>query len=175
MRRALVLLVGLAVGLGPLAAPAYAGDGRGHGHGGRPPVVVSGTISASGTWEYARETCGFVHEVFVGTFDTTGRRFDDGTFTLDLCIPGQVGEAWEVVGTFVVTLDSGATLSGSVSGTFAFPAGDRTLPTDLALVVTGSTGTRRPVTGTIAVTGDRTESVLFESSLAGTFTADLQL
>ena len=31
-----------------------------------------------------------------------GRRFDDGTFTLDLCIPGQAGEAWEVVGTFVV-------------------------------------------------------------------------
>lgn len=176
MRRALVLLVGLLLGFGHVAAPAYADDGdRGRHH--RPPREITGTLEATGTWEFAVEACGFVHEVFVGTFDTTGRRIGDGTFSLDLCIPGQIGEAWEVVGTFVITSDSGATLTGSVTGTYAFPRGSvpPTLPTELALLVTGSSGTRRPVTGTISVTGDRVEPALFESSLTGTFSADLRL
>jgi hypothetical protein len=62
----------------------------------------------------------------------------------------------------------GLTLRGTAEGTCII-TGTTELPADLALTVTESTETSRPVRGTIAISGTRTEPGFMLSALTGTF------
>jgi hypothetical protein len=77
-------------------------------------------------------------------------------------------------GTFVVTTRRGATLGGTVSG-YMIITGTPVLGLDLILTVTDSAGTRRPVTGTITMTGTRDETGGNQTAVEeGVFTTDLR-
>jgi hypothetical protein len=155
------------------AAPAAAEPGGD----GTPPLrpEVTGTFEGTGTWAFSSE-CGIAREVVTGTYDATGRQFDDGTFSWDTCVifAGDGVHFVSVTGTFVVTTDSGATLTGTVSGFIGSADPVTGMPVEMTLVVTESTGTPPPVSGTISLTGERDEPASFESVFDGTFSADLR-
>jgi hypothetical protein len=176
MRRALVLLLAAVVGLVTLATPASAEGVPGRGGGHRPPVTVTGTVAADGTWD-ADLACGFVRDQLTGTYDAAERRWPDGTITLDLCLTDFTAEGFPIVGTFTVATDNGVSLAGTLTGFMSIPAvrPPEGLPIDLGLVVTGSSGTRRPVTGTISIAAGYSSPVYLTSAMGGTFTAEFQL
>ena len=105
-----------------------------------------------------------------GTFDDVRRPGTDGTFSLDYCVAFD----FSMAGTFTVESTSGITLSGTLAGMIALePAGS---PIDLTLTVLESTGTHRPVSGTIWLAGIRTEPGTGEHSsrIVGTFSTELR-
>ena len=171
MRRAAVLLV-IATLIGVSAAPAAGQTGPPDTQSARTPIA--GTFTGVGTYEFSSE-CGIAREAATLTYDATGRKVEDGAIELDLCVgfAGEGGHTFSAAGTFVLTTDSGATLTGTVSG-FLDTVDSGGLSVDLTLVVTGRSGTPRPVTGTISLSGTRNEPQLLASAWSGTFSADLR-
>jgi hypothetical protein len=149
------------------AAPVAAADGDRS-----PGSQVSGTFSGSSTWAFG-EGCGFARLSFAGRYEPDQHWVRSGGYTFDICAGDNLGDRWVLDGTFVVTTGRGATLSGTASGSLII-TGTAVLGLDLTLAVTDSTGTRRPVTGTITVTGTTDESAGNQTAIEqGTFTADL--
>ena len=141
-----------------------------------PRFPTSGTFEGSASYE-PFTVCPFVWEVTEGTFDGSRRPGDDGTFVLDFCVAFEQ-TAITLTGTFDITTASGIALSGTAVGTIDLSgSGSTGSPFELTLTVSESSGTRRPVTGTIALTGLRTESGTgtYEAAVTGTFTSALQM
>lgn len=170
MRRAALLVLAVLASLALIAPPASAGPHTGEGGDHRPPIARSGTFEGSGVYELGT-VCAFAWEVVNGTFDASRRPGADGTFTLDFCV--SIVD-FSLAGTFTVATTSGITLSGTLTGSITLePAGS---PVELTLTVVDSSGTRRPITGTISLTGIRTEpgDGTYSSTTVGTFVTDLQ-
>jgi|SoiMethySBSTD1v2_1073268.scaffolds.fasta_scaffold07165_9 hypothetical protein len=171
MRRAalLVLAVLASVALNAPTASAAPHPDRGGHH--RPPIALSGSVEGQGTYELGT-VCAFAWEVVSGTFDASRRPGADGTFTLDFCVSLV---DLSLAGTFTAETTSGVTLSGTLAGSITLePAGS---PIEFTLTVLESSGARRPITGTISLTGIRTEpgDGTYSSTIAGTFVTDLHM
>jgi hypothetical protein len=165
MRRLLLLMPAVLASLTLIAPSASADVPREQGHH-RPPMALTGSFEGSGGYELGTR-CTFAWEVITGTFDDPRRPGADGTFTLDYCVllPS-------IAGTFTIDTTSGITLSGTLAGTITLdPAGS---PVELTLTVHESSGARRPITGTITLTGIRTQPGPYLATMVGTFAADLR-
>jgi hypothetical protein len=151
-----------------VAPPASADEPHDRGlHG--PPMARSGSFEGTGAWELGT-VCPFAWEVVTGTFDDLRRPGTDGSFTLDYCVAFD----FSMAGTFAVEATSGITLSGTLAGRITLdPAGS---PVELTLTVLESTGARRPISGTISLTGVRTEPGTGGNSsmIVGTFATELR-
>lgn len=165
------------VGVVGAAAPATA-TAAATATGGGPPAGthVSGSFSGTSTWAFG-PPCVFAHQVFTGTYDPDRPGIADGTYSLEVCVeyPADPAEpGFETTGTFVVTTGGGGTLTGTVSG-LTIPTGTAILDLDLTLTVTHSSGTGRPIRGTIAAVGTTDQSGGNPTTVEeGTFTADLR-
>lgn len=168
MRRAILLTFAVLASITLVAPPASADGPRDRGHH-RQPMARSGSFEGTGVWELGT-VCPFAWEVVTGTFDDLRRPGADGTFTLDYCVAFD----FPIAGTFTVDTTSGITLSGTLVGGITLdPAGS---PIEFTLTVLESAGTRRPVSGTISLTGIRTEPGTGggTSTIVGTFRTDLR-
>jgi hypothetical protein len=171
MRRVTAMLVIALVGLvgspGPVAASADRPT---------PPIQVNGDFQGTSTWTLDAQPCGVVQQLFTGRYTLGPRAVPGGTYDLDVCValPGDDDpDGFPTNGTFVLTVGHHVTLSGTVSGT---QQSDPTLilELDLKLTVTASSGTPRPVRGTITVTGTSDQSGgLFATVEAGEFSSHL--
>jgi hypothetical protein len=171
MRRITAMLVIALVGLVGSTAPVAASTDRPS-----PGIEVDGDFQGTSTWTYETVTCGFVHQHFTGTYALGPRDRPGGIYDLDVCVSLPAGgepEGFPTNGTFVVTLGRHVTLSGTVSGAQLITGTD--IPgLDLTLTVTASSGTPRPVRGTITATGITDQSGgLFATVETGTFTSHL--
>ena len=172
LRRGALLLLTAVLGVALVAPPASAEPEGGPGRPHPPRFPTGGTFEGTGSYELGT-VCPFAWEVIHGTFDGSRRPGDDGTFTLDYCVGFDLAT---LTGSFGVTTASGVTLSGTAAGSLDLigsePPGS---PFEFTLTVTGSSGTRRPVTGTISLTGLRTEPGGGRSAVTGTFTTALRM
>lgn len=173
MRRAILIVIAVLASLVLVAPQASADPGpRGGGHP-RPPVGT-GSFEGAGVYEIGTR-CAFAWEVVDGTFEGSRRgRADDGTFTFDFCVTfTSPTHTFGFDGTFTLETTTGVVLAGTLSGGIHLdPAGS---PVDITLTVEESSGTRRPIRGTITLTGTRTEpgDGTYSSTLWGTYVADL--
>lgn len=171
MRRAMVILIAVLTSF-VLVAPQASAESRGGGNP-RPPVGT-GTFEGAGVFELFT-SCSFAREVVDGTFEgSRPGRADDGTFTFDYCVTSSSPtHTFGFEGTFTLETKTGVVLAGTLSGGINLdPAGS---PIDITLTVVESSGTRRPITGTITLTGTRIEPGEGPNSsiLWGTYVADL--
>ena len=168
MRRAMLLMLAVLATITLITPPASADEPHDRGRHG-PPMARSGSFEGTGAWELGT-VCPFAWEVVTGTFEDLRRPGTDGTFTLDYCVAFD----FSMAGTFTVEATSGITLSGTLAGRITLePAGS---PVELTLTVLESTGARRPVSGTISLTGIRTEPATggYSSTIVGTFATELR-
>lgn len=175
LRRGALLLLTAVLGVALVAPPASA-DPEGSPRRPRlPRFPTSGTFEGSGSYELFT-VCPFAWEVIEGTFDGSRRPGDDGTFALDFCVAFEQ-TAITLTGTFDIATAWGVTLSGPAVGTIDLGGPGPSYPFELTLTVTESSGTRRPVTGTVTLTGLRTETGTgtFEATVTGTFTSALHM
>jgi hypothetical protein len=173
MRRAMVIVTTVLASFA-LVAPQASADpvSRGGGHP-RPPVGT-GSFEGAGVFELFTR-CTFAWEVVDGTFEgSRPGRADDGTFTFDYCVTSDSPtHTFGFDGTFTLETKTGVVLAGTLSGGINLdPAGS---PIDITLTVEESSGTRRPISGTITLTGTRTEpgDGTYASTVWGTYVADL--
>ena len=151
VRRLLVTMAAVLVGLGAVGAPATAASG--------PPLngEVSGPFTGTTVFDSA-PGCSFFHQVFDATYTTRHRR--SGSFHLEGCVdfaPVQFVYA----GSFVLTTPNRAVLTGTVTGVIGgTPASDPCEePTDFAtsldltLALTQGTKRFKHATGTIHLVG----------------------
>jgi hypothetical protein len=112
---------------------------------------VSGPFTGTTVVDFP-PTCPVAHQVFDATYDAEAG--GAGTFHIDNCVllPTPEDPAFPVDGSFVLTAPSGATLTGTVTGTVLFDASGAA-QLDFTLTVTGGTGQFQDVTGTIALDG----------------------
>ena len=173
MRRAMVIVTAVLVSF-VLVAPQASAD-RGSPGGGNPrPPVGTGSFEGAGVYELFTR-CTFAWEVVHGTFEgSRPGRADDSTFTFDFCVTSDSPtHTFGFDGTFTVATKTGVVLAGTLSGGIHLdPMGS---PIDITLTVEESSGTRRPISGTITLTGTRTEpgDGTYSSTLWGTYMADL--
>ena len=178
MRRVTAMLVIALVGLVGSAVPVAATPTAASGGRPAPGIEVNGDFQGTSTWMFDAATCGFVHQVFTGTYTLRPHGIPGGTYDLDVCVTfpngGNVND-FPTNGTFVVTIGQRVTLSGTVSGA-TLVTGTGVLGLDLTLTVTASSGTHRPVRGTITATGTTDQSGgLFTTVEAGELTSHLHL
>jgi len=160
MRRVTAMLVIAIVGLVGSAVPAAAAPTEAAGGRPSPGIAVNGDFQGTSTWMFDAATCGFVHQVFTGTYTRGSHGIPGGTYDLDVCVTTPNGgpvDEFPTNGTFVVTIGRHVTLSGTVSGAHLV-TGTAVLGLDLTLTVTASSGTRRPVRGTITAAGTTDQS-----------------
>ena len=178
MRRVTAMLVIAVVGLVGATAPVAATP-TGASAGGRPSpgIQVSGAFHGTSTWQFDATNCGFVHQVFTGTYTLGPHGRPGGTYDLDVCVTfpdgGEV-DRLPTTGTFAVTVGRRVTLTGTVSGA-TLVTGTAVLGLDLTLTVTGSSGPHRPVRGTITATGTTDQSGGMSTVETGELTSHLHL
>ncbi|HEV7761984.1 MAG TPA: hypothetical protein VGO78_23410 [Acidimicrobiales bacterium] len=170
MRRITATLVIALVGLVGSAVPVAASVDRPS-----PGIEVNGAFQGTGTWTFDAETCGFVHQLFTGTYTLGRHGLPGGTYDLDVCVATPDGgpvDRYPINGTFVVTLGHHVTLRGTVSGA-GLVNGTLIPGLDLTLTVTTSSGTHRPARGTIIATGTTDQNSPPTTVETGTFTSHL--
>jgi hypothetical protein len=169
MRRiasALVIIV-MALAIGTPAASAEAVVAR----------VGTGTFDGTSVFELFVEECPFIHQVFTGTYDPDRRGVRGGTYEVDACVAQPNADFnYPFSGTFEIVTGHGHSLDGTVTGIFNPNMPIATV--DATLTVTGSSGSRHPIRGTITITGtsDQFDPEAPESGSVdhGTFAADLR-
>jgi hypothetical protein len=123
---------------------------------------VSGSVTASGFFEFSSRGCPFVYEQLDGTYDT---KKGTGSFHVEGCVDlASVPGGFLLVGTFTITTPQGDRISGTAQGTV--------FPLDLTLTVTDVAGSPslKNVGGTIRLTLDGISG----SNLQGTLTGSLK-
>jgi len=157
-----------------LVAPQASAQPEARGGGHPRPTLGTGSFEGAGSWELGTR-CAFAWEVVNGSFEgSRPGRADDGTFTFDYCVTfTSPTHTFGFDGTFTLETKPGVLLTGSLSGGIHLdPMGS---PIDITLTVEESSGTPRPIRGTITLTGTRTEpgDGTYSSTLWGAYTADL--
>jgi hypothetical protein len=174
MRRRTAMLVIAVVGLVGSAVPAAAVPTTASDRRPSPGLQVAGDFHGTSTWEFDAVNCEFVHQVFTGTYTVGPRGNPGGTYDLDVCVNFGSVDGFVVTGTFIVTVGHHVTLTGTVSG-LTRTTGTNVLGLELTLTVTGSSGTHRPIRGTITADGTTDQSVGVGITVeAGEFTSLLR-
>jgi hypothetical protein len=127
----------------------------------QPPVGlnrrVSGSVTASGFFEFSSRGCSFVYQQLDGTYDT---KQGPGSFHVAGCV--NLASGFVFLGTFTITTPQGDTITGTAEGPV--------FPLELTLTVTDTRGSPslKNVGGTILLTLDG-----ISGSLHGTLSGSL--
>jgi hypothetical protein len=137
-----------------------------HGRLGRPlNPQVTGPFTGTTAFEFGVGGCGFVFQVFDGTFTTPS---GPGTFHTEGCV--DFGDAaFPYTGSFSLTAPAGGTLSGPVSGTIDSANADF----DFTLTVATATGSLSGATGTVHLVGRWHFDQPPGDTISGSVTGDL--
>jgi hypothetical protein len=138
----------------------------------RGTLELKGTFSGS-TLTQPNGTCpdGLGHLDLRGDFKLKRRHEHNGRYTIVTCVglPANNGDV-PIGGTFVVRSGRRVTLRGIATGTTRL--GDDSIPINLTLTVTSSSGERHPVRGTITAVTSR--SGIADGEHTGSLVAELQ-
>jgi hypothetical protein len=129
---------------------------------------VSGAFVGTTVYDLTTPSCGLVHQVFDGTYTA---RSGSGTFSVDVCPSFASENSFVTDGTFALRDRRGATLTGTVTGTYDTSTAP-TIPFQFTLHVTAGTRAFQHVSGTIDVGG----VWVFDSNpspISGTLVGDL--
>ena len=137
--------------------------------------VDTGSFDGTSVFELYGETCPFMHQVFTGTYDPDRPGVRGGSYEAEVCVHDvNGGFTYPFTGVFEVVTGYGYSLRGTVTGVHNPNMPIATV--DATLTVTESPGSRRPVRGTITITGISNQyypAPVGTSIDNGTFAADL--
>jgi hypothetical protein len=111
---------------------------------------VTGAFAGTTFWDLSTPGCSLVHQTFDGTY--TPQKNGTGTFHIDVCPVFGTDGGFVAEGTFMLRDRRGATLTGTVTGSYVTSA-PPALPVEFVLEVDDGTRAFADVDGTILVTG----------------------
>jgi hypothetical protein len=119
---------------------------------------VSGAFTGTTTFAFSAEGCSFVHQVFDGTY-IRRQGAPGGRFHIDVCVELQPTGIFRLAGSFQLTTQGGARLTGAASGEVGQALPGNVIPLEFTLTVTEATKRFRRATGSLGLEGQWVSSL----------------